>query len=68
MGKVIGTKEASTLTGYTASHIRQLAARSEIEAVKVGRDWLIDRNSIIEYKQEMESLGSQKHSPHRKEG
>lgn len=38
-------KEATELWGYkTTSHVRQLCADGKIKAVKMGRDWWIDRD------------------------
>jgi len=61
----ITTGAAQELTGYSQAYMRQLALRHRVEARKVGRDWLLNRASLIEYKQTMEQLGKQKYSPWR---
>jgi len=63
----ITAAEAAALTGYTVPHIRRLARQGRIEAQKVGRDWLIGRESLLAYKRQMEALGSQKHNPWRED-
>jgi len=57
------TTDAATLTGYTQAHIRTLAQRGRIEARKIGRDWLVSRDSLLAYKRRMDNLGPQKHNP-----
>ncbi len=61
----VTTAEAAALTGYTAAYMRQLAIREYIEARKVGRDWLVNLESLLEYKARMERLGTAKHNPWR---
>lgn len=46
----ITTEEAAELAEYTAYYIRKLAQEGKIEAEKVGRDWLVNRESLLEYK------------------
>lgn len=59
--------EAATLTGYSPAYLRGLASRGRVEARKVGRDWLIARDSIEGYKSQMENLGDQRHNPWRQD-
>jgi excisionase family DNA binding protein len=47
----IDTAEAAELSGYTRVHVRRLAKDEKIEARKVGRDWLINRESLETYQQ-----------------
>ena len=61
----VDTRTAAELTGYTAAYMRQLALRDRIVARKVGRDWLIERASLLAYKAQMDGLGSDKHNPWR---
>ena len=61
----ITTDEAAILAGYVPAYLRRLAGQGQIEARKVGRDWLINRVSLLAYKAEMDRLGTQKHSPWR---
>jgi excisionase family DNA binding protein len=39
--------EAAGLTGYTEAHIQRLARQGEVTARKVGRQWVIDRASVL---------------------
>ena len=63
----ITTEMGAVLTGYTASYLRQLARRGLMEARKVSRDWLINRESLLDYKRRMDRLGPQKHNPWRED-
>jgi len=59
------TREAATVTGYTAAYVRQLIRRGRIEARKVGRDWLVNLADLLKYKRAMADLGDDKHNPYR---
>lgn len=58
----ITTNEAAELTGYERDHIRRLAASSRVKAQKFGRDWMINRVSLLAYVRKVEELG-QKRGP-----
>ena len=60
------TKEAAELTDYSSVTFRQFAREGRIEAKKRGRDWFLHKESVLEYVNEMEELGSNKHNPRRK--
>jgi excisionase family DNA binding protein len=59
----VTTTEAAEITGYSITYMRQLANRDRIEARKVGRDWLIERTSLLAFKAQMDRLGNDKHNP-----
>jgi len=42
----IDTKGAAKILGYTLQHTRLLIRTGQLKAVKFGRDWMIDRKSI----------------------
>jgi excisionase family DNA binding protein len=46
----VTTKEAAELADYTPQRVRQLARGGLVEAQKVGRDWLINRRSLLAHK------------------
>ena len=48
--EVMTTQEAAEDLGYTIQHTRLLIRRGQIEATKFGRDWLVVRESVVEYK------------------
>ena len=48
--ELITTREAAETLGYTIQHTRLLIRRGQIEATKFGRDWLVVRESVVEYK------------------
>jgi excisionase family DNA binding protein len=61
------TEAAESLTGYVQAYLRRLANQGIIEARKVGRDWLINQESLLAYKAQMDSLGPQRHNPWRED-
>jgi excisionase family DNA binding protein len=61
------TSQAKKLTGYTAIYLRRLANRKQVEARKIGRDWLINQESLLTYKAQMDALGPQRHNPWRED-
>lgn len=42
-------KEASKRTGYTADYIGQLVRDGKIKAHRVGKSWVVDRQSLTDY-------------------
>lgn len=59
------TKQGAELTGYSVAYMRQLVHRGMVLARKVGRDWLLNRESLLAHKRKMDDLGEGKHSPWR---
>jgi len=59
----ITTGEAAELTGYSPVTLRQFAREGKIEGWKRGRDWFINRDSVLAYKTRMEELGTAKFDP-----
>ncbi|RMF53742.1 MAG: DNA-binding protein [Bacteroidetes bacterium] len=51
----VSTKEAAEDLGYTVQHTRLLIRQGYLEAIKFGRDWLIVRESVAEYKARREN-------------
>lgn len=51
------TREAAEDLGYTIQHTRLLIRQGKIEASKFGRDWLVVRESVVEYKTGQENSG-----------
>jgi excisionase family DNA binding protein len=45
----MNTTEAAAALGLTQGRIRQLARAGMLKAVKTGRDWLIDDESLRRY-------------------
>jgi excisionase family DNA binding protein len=56
----VSVEEASEITGYAITYIRQLLRESKIKAEKKGTMWWIDLESLKAYKAEMDSLGNDK--------
>jgi len=63
----ITTTEAATITGYSIAYTRYLGNQGFIKARKVGRDWLINQESLLAYKAQMDALGPQRHNPWRED-
>ena len=49
LSEVITTAEAARLLGYTPQHVRRLVRDGRLEGTKIGRDWVILRDSISAY-------------------
>jgi len=59
----ITTAEAAELTGYSSVTFRWLVREGRINGRKRGRDWFLDRKSVLDYVEEMKRLGTDKHNP-----
>lgn len=56
----ITVKEATSLTGYSPDHIRDLAAASRIVAKKVATVWLVSKKSLLSHQRDAEGLGKKR--------
>ncbi len=45
----ITTQQAHELTGYHVKHLRRLLKTGKIVGKKMGRDWFINRQSVLRY-------------------
>jgi excisionase family DNA binding protein len=45
----VTTSEASETLGYTIQHTRRLLREGRLQGAKIGRDWLILRESVAVY-------------------
>ncbi len=61
----ISTQEAAEVTECSVTYMRRLASQGRITAQKVGRDWLIQRASVLAFCERMQALGNQRHNPWR---
>jgi len=59
----ITTGEAARLTGYSSVTVRWLVREGRIKGRKRGRDWFVDKESVLDYVREMKRLGTAKHDP-----
>lgn len=46
MTEVITCEEAARLLGYTVQHVRRLVRDGKLQGVKLGRDWVLSRDSV----------------------
>jgi len=65
LGDYVTTDEAAQLSGYKQRWLAQLVREGKLEAVKVGRTWLIHKEKLLAYVEEMKQLGPSKHDPTR---
>ena len=61
----VTTQETQRLSGYKLRWIRQLAQEGKLEAIKVGRTWLVNGGGLQACVEEMRELGTGKHNPSR---
>jgi excisionase family DNA binding protein len=61
------TDEAAEVSGYSVAYMRRLVRQGRVEARKIQREWLVNRESLIDYKDKMEDLGRAKFAPRRSE-
>ena len=47
-GPMIGTPEAARLIGCTPKHVRELCMRGELEGVRLGKCWHVNRAALME--------------------
>ena len=46
---IVTITEAAEALGYTVQHTRLLLRQGRLQGTKIGRDWLVVRESIAEY-------------------
>ncbi len=54
MTKLISTEEAATILGITRQSMAWLLRNGRVKAQKVGRSWVVEKDSLLEYKKERE--------------
>ena len=59
----ITAEAAATLTGYNIQHIRRLISASKLDAIRVGRSWLIKVRSLEAYLSEVVAEGDGRFGP-----
>ena len=47
--QLISLSEAAALSGLSAAHLRRLAERGDLEAQKVGRNWITTQRAVERY-------------------
>jgi excisionase family DNA binding protein len=56
----ITSADAAELSGYSVENIRKLAASGKVKAQRWGRDWQIDRNSLLAYARKAQESGEKR--------
>ncbi len=59
----VTAETAAAVTGYNIQHIRRLAFEGKLEAVHVGRAWLIRRESLQRYVRQAKRTGDGRYGP-----
>ena len=49
MSEILTVKEAAALLKTSRQQIRRMIQNGELPAVKVGREWRISRNTLLDY-------------------
>ena len=49
MSEILTVKEAAALLKTSHQQIRRMIQNGELPAVKVGREWRISRNALLDY-------------------
>jgi excisionase family DNA binding protein len=60
MAKMITTVEAAKLTGYHRDYIRRLVSGGKVKGERLGRDWLVDQRSLLDYLKVSEQKGKKR--------
>jgi excisionase family DNA binding protein len=58
--ELITTAEASRISGYHMDHLRRLIRKGRIQAQKFGIVWQVNKESLLSYIAEQESLGKRR--------
>lgn len=46
---LICTADAAKKLGYTLQHTRLLIRKGRLDAMKIGRDWVIERRTLLDF-------------------
>lgn len=57
MDDLIDTTEAAALLHMTDRNLRYLLSSGQIKGQKIGRDWILDRESVLAYKAQRDAAG-----------
>ena len=56
MQSFLSSAQAAELLGFTVQHVRRLIKQGELDGVKVGRDWVVNAQSVAEFLRRRENL------------
>jgi hypothetical protein len=63
MAEWVNVDEAVDISGYNPEYIRRLIRTKQIVAEKKGRDWWVDRSSLLVYLKKASSSGDRRRGP-----
>jgi excisionase family DNA binding protein len=50
LDNIIGTAEAAEILGLSPDHVKLLCRQGKIKSKRIGKTWVIDKTSLIDYK------------------
>lgn len=56
----ITTSEAAELTGYSSNHVIRLIELGKVKGQRWGRDWQVDKTSLLAYAKKAAKLGEKR--------
>ena len=56
MNSFLSSAEAADQLGFTVQHVRRLIKQGDLDGVKIGRDWVVNAASVVEFLQRRENL------------
>ncbi len=59
----ITIQDACNITGYNAEYIRRLIRHGKLKAKKVSIVWIVDKDSLLEYVSQDQSLTDKRRGP-----
>lgn len=65
MATLVSVARAAELTDYTTAHVRQLLRKQMIKGEKQGGIWLVELESLLAHKKDMDEAGPSKFDPTR---
>jgi excisionase family DNA binding protein len=63
LDECVTAETAAALSGYNIQHVRRLAYEGKLEAVRVGRAWLIKLDSLQHYLRQARRMGDDRYGP-----
>jgi len=52
----ISTAQAACILSFSVQHVRRLLRNGELAGTKVGRDWIVERDTVYSYLAHAENL------------
>lgn len=59
---IVTVSRAAEISGYTPSYVSRLARKGRVRGEQVGNQWMIDLQSLLDYKSQVDAEGPAKHA------